>query len=187
MMNQSKVSKLATCAVMLALACILSLIKVFEMPLGGSITLLSMLPICVLSIRYGLKWGLFSAFCYSLAQIGLSFGELMSWGMNGKTWAGCLIFDYVLAYTVLGLAGAFRKHGATGICAGIAMALVLRFVCHFISGTIFFAMWCPEGWSVVPYSICYNGAYMLPEMALTMAGAVALFKIPQTTKLIAAN
>ena len=56
--------KLVTSAVMLALASVLSTIKIFQMPLGGSITLLSMLPVVLLSIKYGKKWGVFLAFAY---------------------------------------------------------------------------------------------------------------------------
>lgn len=183
-MKETKTKKLVLSAVLLALATVLSLFKVYQLPLGGSITLLSMLPVCLLSIRYGVKWGLTCSFFYGVIQIAISFGELMSWGMTAGTWVGCLLFDYLLAYGSLGVAGLFRKHGAGGITAGIGLAMVLRFISHFISGTIFFAIWCPEGWNVVLYSICYNGSYMLPEMAFTMLGAFALFRAPQTRSFV---
>lgn len=185
MEQSSKTKRLVVSAVMIGLASVLSLIKVWKMPLGGSITLLSMLPVCMLSIKYGVKWGLFSAFVYSLVQIGLDLAELMAWGMTLKIWIGCIIFDYVLAYTSLGLAGIFSSKGSGGSIAGIPIALCTRFICHVISGTFFFDIWCPEEWSVIPYSICYNGAYMLPEMIFTVVASVALFGVPQTRKLIA--
>lgn len=183
-MKNQTTKRLVTSAVMLALATVLSMIKVWKMPLGGSITLLSMLPVCILSIKYGVKWGLFTAFTYGLIQMLLSLGELMSWGMTLKIWFGCIIFDYLLAFAVLGISGIFKDKGTAGIIGGIVLAVALRFVCHFISGSIFFDIWCPEGWNVYWYSVCYNGTYMLPEMIFTVAGAVALFKVPQTTKLV---
>ncbi len=186
-MKNLSTKQLVTSAVMLALASVLSLIKVWHMPLGGSVTLLSMLPICILSIKYGWKWGLFSAFVYSIIQMLMDLGGLMTWGMTLKIWIGCIVFDYILAFTSLGLAGIFRNKGTWGIVGGIVFALTLRFVCHFISGTIFFDIWCPDGWNLFLYSIAYNGTFMVPEIVFTVAGAVALFKVPQTTKLITQN
>lgn len=183
-MQKTSTRKLVLTAIMIALATVLSLIKVWQMPLGGSVTLLSMLPIAVLSIKYGTKWGLFSAFVYSLAQIGTDLSSLMSWGMTLKIWIGCIIFDYLLAYTMIGLSGVFRKKGDLGICIGVALALILRFVCHIISGTIFFDIWCPDGWSVIPYSICYNGAFMLPELVFTMIATVIIIKVPHIKALL---
>ena len=67
-------------ALLISLAAVLSMVKVVKMPLGGSVTLLSMLPVAMLSIEYGVKWGLSSAFLYALVQFGLDFGEVLSWG-----------------------------------------------------------------------------------------------------------
>jgi thiamine transporter len=176
--------KLVLSGIMLAMAAVLSLVKVWQMPLGGSVTLLSMLPICVLSIKYGVKWGLFSAFAYALIQLLMGLGSLMSWGLTVEMWVGSIVFDYLLAFTVLGLAGLFAKKGVGGVLCGVSIALVLRFISHFISGSIFFAIWCPEGWNVAVYSLAYNGAYMLPELIFTVAGAAALFSVPQVRKLL---
>lgn len=175
--------KLVTSGIMIGLAAVLSMVKVWEMPLGGSITLLSMLPICMLSIRYGVKWGVFSALAYSLTQIALGLGSLMSWGMTATMWFGSITFDYILAFTTLGLAGLFREKGLIGTVGGVALSMVLRFICHFISGVIFFDIWCPEGWNVAVYSVAYNGAYMLPELIITAIGAGILLKAPQTRKI----
>jgi thiamine transporter len=169
---------------MLALASVLSMVKVWEMPLGGSVTLLSMLPIIIVSIKYGVFRGLIVSAVYSLIQIGIGFSNLMSWGMTAKVWVGCIVFDYILAYTVLGIAGIFRNKGTFGICAGIFLALALRFISHFISGSIFFDIWCPEGWNIYIYSLSYNGTYMLPELIFTMLFAVILLKQPQSAKFI---
>lgn len=188
-MKQQKIStqQLVVSAVMIALAAILSLIQVWTMPLGGSVTLLSMLPIVLVSIRYGVKWGFVTSFLYAVVQIFLDLGKLMSWGMTPAVWVGCLVFDYLAAYGILGIAGLFRNQGTKGICAGITLALVLRFISHFISGSIFFDIWCPEGWNVYWYSICYNGAYMLPELIFTLAASVLLVRLPAWRKLADIN
>ena len=185
LMKETRTGRLVTSAVLLALATVLSLIRVYKLPLGGSVTLLSMLPVCLLSIRYGAGWGMLCSLFYGVILSALSCGELMSWGMTAGTWVGCLLFDYLLAYGSLGVAGLFRRHSAGGIAGGIGLAMVLRFVCHFISGTIFFAVWCPVGWNAALYSLCYNGSYMLPEMVFTMLGALALFRGPRTRSFLA--
>lgn len=183
-MRNEKINKMVVSAVMLGLATVLGMIQVIKMPLGGSVTLLCMLPICLLSIKYGIRWGVFCAFLFSVIQIALSIGELMAWGMTPTIWVGCLVFDYILAYTFLGLAGIFRKKGTNGIIIGITLVMLLRFLCHFISGVIFFDTWCPEGWNIYLYSISYNGAYMLPELIFTLIATVILVKTPHTQKII---
>lgn len=185
-MNQSKstTTRLVLSALLIGLSAVLSMVKIWQMPLGGSVTLLSMLPVMLISIKYGPKWGLFCSFVYALTQIGLDLSGLMTWGMTAKIWIGCLVFDYIVAFTALGLAGIFRKKGTSGICAGILLAILCRFVSHFVSGSIFFDIWCPDDWNVYLYSVCYNGAYLLPELIFTMIGAVILFKVPQTRRLL---
>lgn len=177
------VKKLTMSAVMVALSAALSLVKIFEMPLGGSVTLLSMLPVCMLAIMYGCKWGLFCSFVYALSQLLLGIGAVLGWGLTPAALVGCIAFDYIIAFTVLGFAGLFRKHGVPGYILGISLALVMRLVSHVISGVIFFASWAPEGWNPFIYSVSYNGLYMLPEMAFTIIGAVFLLKEPHTAKL----
>lgn len=182
--QRTNTRRMVLTALLISLATVLSMVKVLKMPLGGSVTLLSMLPVAMLSIEYGVKWGLSSAFLYSLVQFYLDFGEVLGWGLTPTVLIGTIIFDYVLAYTALGISGVFRNKGVKGICSGIFLALLIRFICHFISGAILFANWCPEGWNIVLYSICYNGAYMLPEMVVTMIGASVMFKLPQINRLM---
>ncbi len=180
-LNKNKTEIIAVTGVSLALATVLSFIKVWEMPLGGSITLLSMLPMVFLSMRYGVKHGLVSAFLYSLIQLACSFAELSTWGLTKWTWFGAIVFDYIIAFTVLGLAGIWRDKGRVLQILGVVFAMSLRFVSHVISGVIFFGMWMPEEWSnPFIYSICYNGAYMLPEIVLT---ALVLFSVPRLLKM----
>ena len=179
-----KTKKLTLSAIMIALSAVLSLVKVYQLPLGGSITLFSMLPVCAVGICYGTKTGLFASILYAFMQIALDLGALMGYGMTALTWIGCLLFDYILAYGFLGLAGILRKKGTLGIVFGVATVCVIRFISHFISGSIVFSVWCPDGWNVYWYSLCYNGSYMLPELIITIVGAVLLFRIPTIKKLI---
>ena len=194
--QNTTVTRLVEGAMMLALAIVLSLVTPFKrlLPFGGSITLVSMLPICLFSIKYGVKHGLAVSFLFSLFQLGEGIiGEgLFGWGLTPVMLVACIVFDYILAYTVLGLAGIFRKNGIGGWIGGVAVALCARFVSHFISGVVVFAstgkIW--DELSFVAenkyiYSAVYNGAYMLPELILTVIVAVILFEIPQIRKLIA--
>jgi thiamine transporter len=105
---------------------------------------------------------------------------------------GCILFDYILAFTVIGLSGMFRKKGTAGCVTGTVIALLLRFACHFTTGVIiwksFGELW--DGFSTdntYLYSFLYNGSYMLPEIILTAVGAFVLFKIPIIRKMIAAK
>lgn len=183
-MKNSKTKKIVESALMLGLSTLLSLISVFKMPLGGSVTLLSMLPVCLISLKYGVKHGLFVSFVYSLLQLFTGLGALMGCGLTPKTLAGSVVFDYIAAFSILGISGIFGKNNIKNIFAGICLAMFLRFVSHFISGTIFFAVFCPEGWNAALYSVCYNGAYMLPEAVFTALGASLLFKAPQIFKML---
>lgn len=191
--RKTKISKLTLSAIFIALATVLSLIKVVKMPLGGSVTLLSMLPIVMISIMLGLKWGLASSFVYSLIQLilGITLDGLLGWGLTPVMLIGTIFLDYIIAFSVLGIAGAFSKKGYTGICIGVALALLLRFVSHFISGFIIFTEL--EQFELfgnmfvnrpVLYSLSYNGFYMLPELIITVIGASVLFNLPQIKKIM---
>lgn len=183
--KKSGVEKLVTSAILLALAMVLSMIKVYKLPLGGSVTLLSMLPVCVLSLKYGMKWGFVCSFLYAFIQLGTDLGEVMSWGMDIRMWIGCIVFDYVLAYGILGISGIFRKKKTPVMLMGVAIAVVIRFISHFISGAIFFDIWMPEEFSnPYLYSLVYNGSYMLPELIFTLIGAGILFGVPVIKRLI---
>lgn len=192
-MSNFKTRMLVEGAAMVALATVLSYIRVFKLPWGGSITLLSMLPIFVYAIRWGVKNGLLVAFVYSLVQFGQGVIDgLFGWGLTPTMLIACIFIDYIFAFTVLGFAGIFRKKNVPGYIAGVVVATALRFVCHFISGVVIWGsygeLW--DGFSTESsfvYSFLYNGAYMLPELIITLVGAVALFTIPQTKKLFLNN
>ena len=195
-MTQTKKQKtrmLAEGAVMIALATILSFIQVFKFPWGGAITILSMLPIVLFSLRYGVKYGLGVAFVYSLIQFvqGMADG-IFGWGLTPVALIACIFIDYIFAFSILGIAGVFGNKKVGSIVGGVVVALMGRFLCHFISGVLIFnsfgELW--NGFSVENswlYSLLYNGAYMLPEIIFTTAGAIILLKTPAMRRLIFKN
>ena len=182
-MKHEKTVRLVTSAMMIALATVLSMITIVKMPLGGSLTPLSMLPICIVSLRYGVKWGVFTSFVYALVQLAIDLSSVLSWGLTPLAVAACILIDYLLAFTVLGTAGMFRNKGVIGAVGGIAVAILLRYLCHIISGGTVFSIWC-EWDSAWWYSVCYNGAFMLPECVLTVIVSFILLRVPQTKKLL---
>ncbi len=177
-----KTRTLTECAILVALATVLSFIKIWNMPWGGSITLLSMLPVCMVSVRHGIKWGLGTSFVYSCIQLflGITMDGLLGWGLTGGMLVACIMFDYVLAFSVLGFSGLFAKKGICGVILGTVLAIVLRFVSHVVSGAYVFKsaglLW--DAFNVKNtwlYSLGYNGAYMLPELVFTVAGTVIIY------------
>ncbi len=190
---QTKTKILVEGAAMVALATILSYIRVFKLPWGGSITLLSMLPIAVFSIKRGIKAGFMASFAFSILQLSQGVIDgLFGWGLTAGMLIACIFLDYIGAYAVLGIAGIFREKKLAGWVAGTALAIALRFVFHFLSGVI---IWGSFGqlWSTFYtenswlYSFVYNACYMLPELIFTVIGAIVLFKLPQTKKYILAD
>lgn len=182
-MKNSKTKIMAECAILVALSTVLSFVKIWNMPWGGSITLFSMLPVCYVSVRHGLKWGLGSAFLYSAIQLflGITLDGLLGWGLTGTILVMCILLDYVLAFSVLGISGIFAKYGFSGIMAGTALSVVARFICHLLSGVYVFAsvgkLW--DGFETSNtwlYSFVYNGCYMLPELVMTLVGAALVYK-----------
>ena len=148
-----------------------------------------MLPICIISIKHGIGWGIGGAFCFSWFQI--LQGEVFAWGLTPVMLIGSLLLDYLLAFTVLGLAGIFRKKGTWGMISGIALVCVLRFLIHFLAGIILWANFAQfvafgQEWINRPvlYSLVYNGGYMLPETVLTVIGAILIFRFPAIRKIL---
>ena len=184
-MKKTQTIKLALSAIFIALAAGLSQIKVLQMPLGGSITLFSMLPIVMIAYALGINWGLASAFVYSLTQLffGILFDGVLGWGLTPLSLVGTIFLDYIIPFTALGLVGLASKKGNIALISGTVAVLVIRFLCHLLSGAIIFDIWC-EWENVWLYSLCYNGAYMLPELAITVIGAAILFNIPQIKRLL---
>ena len=149
----------------------------------GIVTLFSMLPIVLMSFRHGAKWGLLTAFVHSLLQLIMGIKNVGYCATLGAQIA-CILLDYVCAFSVLGLASAFSKpikNRAVGVCTGTAVVCLLRFVCHFLSGIYLWGSYkeyydWAANMSTPIYSLVYNGNYMLPELIITVIGAVLLVR-----------
>ena len=182
--TNSRLYALSECAILVALSFVLSLVKIFEMPFGGSVTLLSMLPVCVAALRNGAKWGLLSAFTYSLTQALMS--GAAGWGLSVKVLIVCYLLDYIVAFTVLGLCGFFSKKTALVQSLSVVGVCFLRFACHYTSGVTIWSSSAFDAGYTNPYlySLLYNGAYMLPEAIFTAIGAFVIIKAFKSRKLL---
>ena len=170
--------KLTTTGVMLALGLVLSLIRLFDAPYGGSVTLGSMLPILLLAILYGTKWGVLSGVVFSLLTMLLS-GIPAPPVASAWMYILVVLLDYVLAFGLLGLAGAVYRllsPKAFAVPMAVALSVVLRFLCHFLSGILIWRVYAWEGYGAVLYSFLYNGGYMLFELIITTALSVLIAK-----------
>jgi thiamine transporter len=153
--------------IMIALAQILSYVKIIEFQNGGSVTLGSMIPILIFAIRWGSKPGILVGLVYGFLQFAL--GTKFSYHPLG------IFLDYIFAFGCLGFAGLFRKN-LLSIEASIAIAMAGRFTFHFISGVVLWYMYAPEGMNVYLYSLIYNGSFLLPEFIISAALVCALYK-----------
>ena len=149
---------MAFCAVAIALGTVLSNIKVFSFPFGGSITLLSMLVICLPGYWFGLSAGILTGVAYGVLQ--MLFDPYILFPAQ-------LVVDYLLAFGALGLSGLFskRKHG---LIPGYLVAVLGRYIFAVLSGWLFFGMYAWEGWNPLPYSLAYNACYIFAEAGVTI-------------------
>ena len=215
-MKKKNLYWLVESAVMIALAAVLELVAkmvIPEMPFGGQVTIVSMLPVVLVGWKYGISKGLLTGFVYSLVQIALGVKTISALILPAsEDYLGGIgnvilmfVFDYIVAYTVLGLGALFKnkiKNTSVSLSAGAFAVLTFRYISHIISGCILYGAWAEwfftqdgfyswgetimntftgNGLSLV-YSIIYNGFYMIPEIIITTIVAVVIGKIPQITK-----
>lgn len=171
----SKTRILVEGAMLIALATVLSYLKIMEMPFGGSITL-EMLPLVIMGLRHGPKWGCLTGFVHGLLQMIIGFSNVMKCPTLISQ-IGCILLDYLLAFSVLGLAPVFaslvKNNKKVGYILGSVCVCVLRFLCSFLSGWLLWAVYTPDGMTPAYYSLVYNGAYMLPD-AIILAVVVGI-------------
>ncbi len=145
-------------AMAIALATVASFLKVMDMPMGGSVTLFSMLFVSLIGYWYGPAVGIMAGVAYGILQfvVGPYVFSIAQ-----------VIVDYPLAFGALGLSG-FFKDKKYGMITGYAVSVLGRYFFAFLSGYIFFGIYAPEGWNAVLYSLAYNGAYLGAEALLTI-------------------
>lgn len=168
-MKKWSTKMLVEAGIMIGLAIILDRIKIFRMPLGGSVTAGSMIPIIIFSMRWGLGPGVLA---------GVTFGvlKLMIGGyvLNPIQ----VILEYPVAFGCLGLAGIFsdsltkiKEINYSQIVASVFIAIAGRFMCHFAAGVVFFSSDLPEGVNAWANSAIYQASYLVPEFII---GAILL-------------
>ncbi len=142
----------------IALAAVLHLVKLWEMPQGGSITLGTMVPIFVLSLRRGPLVG---------GLAGALYGIFEGWILSGGRFflhPVQVILDYPLAFGLLGIAGLFPRAPAFGV----TLAAAARYLSHVLSGVVFFAQYAPKGQPVWLYALGYNITFLGPDFAVAI-------------------
>ena len=187
--QKEKIVTIATGGLCLALAEVLSIIPLYKMPQGGTVTPASMLPIILFALCFGPGWGIAIAFIFSLLQ--LYEGYLMV--------PIQVILDYTLAFSVLGLAGFFgptrqERKGITNLLDRLKMislpnmvlatilVIAARLTCHVVSGVVFFAEYAPAGQNVWIYSFLYNGSFLGVEAVITVFVLTAIVAATKKSK-----
>ncbi|MBR5336795.1 MAG: energy-coupled thiamine transporter ThiT [Lachnospiraceae bacterium] len=162
--------EMSFCAAAIALSTVTSFIKFSSLPYGGSITLFSMLFICLTGYVFGTRIGVMTGVAYGMVQ--LITGPYIYHPIQ-------VILDYPAAFGALGLAGLFSR-SKKGIIPGYLVGVLCRYACHVVSGYVFFASYAPEGTNPVIYTLGYNATYILPEMIAT----IVVISIPAVTDAI---
>ena len=222
MTRKTNVSRMTTSAMMLSMATVLALLCAYipflNLPFGGGFTVASMLPIVLVSYMYGVKWGFFVSFAYSCIQIimdlllGKGSTVIALFTPSSDDYMGLvaailiLLIDYLVAYTALGLGGIYRnkiKSKTLAIVLGVVTALGARYLCHILSGYIFYGAWAEwffsqEGFYKIGgfvldifsgkllslvYSVFYNGLFMIPEIIITAIVSVPVSAISYIKKI----
>lgn len=177
--NKMKKKTLALCeaGIMIALSTVLAIMKLIDMPYGGSVTFGQMLPILIYAYRHGPAYGMGAALTASVLQLLLglenfSYLPLVNW----YSIVVLALLDYIVAYSAFGIAGLLKKKYdyRRSILLGGLIASVVRYLCHVISG---FTAWTgfelPTG-GVLLYSVGYNATYMIPETIVLLVAAYYL-------------
>lgn len=171
--------RLTETAIMLALGFILSMLRIIDMPFGGSVTAFSMLPVIVIAYRHKTAWGLLAGFAASILQM-LSGMNNLSYATSAAAMIAIIFLDYLIAFTAMGLGGIFRgkiKDQGAAIALGALVACIIRYLCHVISGcTAWMGVSIPSS-DAFAYSLIYNAAYMVPETIVTVVGAYFVGKV----------
>lgn len=169
-MKNSELNKFVASALFVAMAFVLSFIKIFKMPLGGSVTLFSMFVISLPAYLFGVKYGFAASFCYAILQ--LVQGGYVVHPLQ-------MFLDYIFAFTCFGIVAFFRniKHGSY---IGFLIACIIRWISSSLSGYIFFKDYAPATWNPIIYTLAYNGGYIFAEYLIT----IVVVTIPQVKNLL---
>ncbi|MBP7401637.1 MAG: energy-coupled thiamine transporter ThiT [Clostridia bacterium] len=182
---RNRVLAVAAGGITIAMSTVLSMIKLFEMPQGGSVTPASMLPILLYALCFGPAWGIGVGVAHGLVQFAVDPYWLTPVQM---------FLDYIAAFGLLGLAGFFapgrqarldqphilKRLGGLPfwrVALAAAVGIAGRLAASFTAGIVFYTEYVPEGQSASAYSLIYNGSYLLPELLITIAILIAMAAI----------
>lgn len=166
-MKRNQVLMIAEAGAMLAIAYVLSNIRIYEAPYGGSVTAGSMVPIIIFALRWGLGPGIFMGVAHGILQFLL--------GPKYSLHIASILFDYVVAFGFVGFAGLLRS-SLTASFAGTFIGVFGRFICHVLSGVIVWVSYTPEGMNPWIYSLLYNAYYLVPELIISIIFIGLLYK-----------
>ena len=180
MNHSAQLVRLIEIAIMTGAAVILDIVSgmFLRMPQGGSVSIM-MIPIFLISFRWGVKAGLTTGLLTGIVQIAI--GNLF------LQHPVQLFLDYIAAFAVLGFSGLFasgvresalaKKRGALTayVIGGVFIGSVLRYAAHTVSGAVFFGSFAPKGTPVWIYSLVYNATYMIPSFILSAIVLILLF------------
>jgi Predicted membrane protein len=181
----SKTHILVECAILAALAFALAYVSdlfPFRMPLGGTITFFSSAPIIIASIRHGIKWGIPTALVFSFAQLLMGLKNFTYLPNSFWPVVGCAMLDYILAFTVIGLAGALykcTKSQTKGIILAVLVTGFGRLFFSFLSGILLWGAFVAEDWThgLVAWSLAYNAAWCVPDVILALIAVLVLTNV----------
>ncbi|MDL2292134.1 energy-coupled thiamine transporter ThiT [Acholeplasma sp. OttesenSCG-928-E16] len=183
--RRENLRKLTLTALFAAVAVVLELIITFvpglnlEMPFGGRVFGISMLPIIILSFLCGIGYGLTGGFILASVNVLSNLNLIVTWGLTPAALAGTIILDYMVPFTLLGLAGVVKsgKNPKIELLLGTLLVCGIRYVCHCVSGLVVFGELAPEGMNVWFYSlIAYNLPYMASSTALCVVVGMFIIK-----------
>lgn len=168
MKKKLNTKELVIASLSIGLSQILSYIKIFEMPQGGSITAASMVPIILFSLIFGVRKGLLAATVYGFLQFLLG-GSFVVHPLS-------FLMDYILAFGILGIAGVFKGDNNIKIILACLISCIGRFIILVLSGALLWYSYAPEGMNPWWYSITYNASYMIPETIITIVIILLIYK-----------
>ena len=175
-MKETKVKlvrKMTISALFIAMATVLSEIKIYKMPMGGGVTALSMLPIILIPIMFGAKWGFFSCGTYAVIQLlfGLDSATAAptAWGVVGS-----MLFDYLLAYTALGIVGLFKNKGKFLMTVGAAISILVRYCFNILATCLVWGEWVPAEYGLIEYGMIYNSYVVIEGLAVCIVLALVI-------------
>ena len=177
--------RLVISAMFIAVSIVLNEITPIKLPVGGSVTPFSMVPLALLGWQYGALWGLSCGATMGVLDMVVGGLENFSYVAGIPAYLTLILFDYLVAYGVMGISGIFKgklKKPTVEFALGAGLACVLRFICHFITGVTIWADYADGFANVWGYSLGYNASYMVPELIITVIGVMAIANIKPIMK-----